>query len=44
MELGARKAGDVVAAITDGSLNRLGIKAGDRVTVIIKTTEVMIGK
>ncbi len=38
------KAGSVVAAITDGSLKRLGIKAGDRVTVIIKATEVMIGK
>jgi molybdopterin-binding protein len=37
-------AGSVVAAITDGSLKRLGIKAGDRVTVIIKATEVMIGK
>ena len=33
-----------VAAITDSSLKRLGIKAGDRVTVIIKATEVMIGK
>jgi molybdopterin-binding protein len=38
------EAGSVVAAITDGSLKRLGIKAGDRVTVIIKATEVMIGK
>jgi len=37
-------AGSVVAAITDGSLKRLGIKTGDRVTVIIKATEVMIGK
>lgn len=38
------EAGSVVAAITDGSLKRLGINAGDRVTVIIKATEVMIGK
>jgi molybdopterin-binding protein len=38
------KAGKVVAAITDGSLRRLKIKTGDRVTVIIKATEVMIGK
>ena len=38
------KAGKVVAAITDGSLKRLKLKAGDRVTAIIKSTEVMIGK
>jgi molybdate transport system regulatory protein len=38
------KAGKVVAAITDGSLRRLKLKAGDRVTVIIKATEVLIGK
>jgi molybdopterin-binding protein len=38
------KAGKVVAAITDGSLKRLKLKAGDRVTVIIKSTEVLIGK
>jgi molybdopterin-binding protein len=38
------KAGKVVAAITDGSLKRLKLKAGDRVTVIIKATEVLIGK
>ena len=36
--------GDVVAAITDASAKRLGLKAGDKVTVIIKATEVMIGK
>ena len=36
--------GDVVAAITDASAKRLGLKAGDKVTVIIKSTEVMIGK
>jgi len=38
------KAGKVVAAITAGSLNKLKLKAGDRVTVIIKATEVLIGK
>jgi molybdate transport system regulatory protein len=38
------KAGKVVAAITDGSLKRLKLKAGDKVTVIIKATEVLIGK
>jgi molybdopterin-binding protein len=38
------KAGKVVAAITDGSVKRLKLKAGDRVTVIIKATEVLIGK
>jgi len=38
------EAGSVVAAITDASLKRLGLKAGDRVTVIIKATEVLIGK
>jgi molybdopterin-binding protein len=38
------EAGTVVAAITDGSLKRLGLKSGDRVTVIIKATEVLIGK
>jgi molybdopterin-binding protein len=38
------KAGKVVAAITEGSLKRLKLKAGDRVTVIIKSTDVLIGK
>jgi molybdopterin-binding protein len=38
------EAGSVVAAITDGSRERLGLKKGDRVTVIIKATEVLIGK
>ncbi len=36
--------GDVVAAITDSSRARLALKAGDKVTVIIKSTEVLIGK
>lgn len=38
------KAGKVVAAITDSSVKRLKLKAGDKVTVIIKATEVLIGK
>lgn len=38
------EAGNVVAAITDASLKRLNLKSGDRVTVIIKATEVLIGK
>jgi molybdopterin-binding protein len=38
------KSGKVVAAITEGSLKRLKLKAGDRVTVIFKATEVLIGK
>jgi molybdopterin-binding protein len=36
--------GSVVAAITNASLERLGLKAGDRVTVIVKSTDVLIGK
>jgi molybdate transport system regulatory protein len=38
------EASTVVAAITQSSLEALGLKAGDRVTVIIKATEVIIGK
>ncbi len=38
------EASTVVAAITRGSMESLGLKAGDRVTVIIKATEVLIGK
>ena len=37
----AIEAGNVVAAITDGSRERLALKKGDRVTV---ATEVLIGK
>jgi molybdopterin-binding protein len=37
-------AGTIVAAITKGSLESLDIKKGDKVTVIIKATEVIIGK
>jgi molybdopterin-binding protein len=36
--------GQVVAAITDHSVSALDLKPGDRVTVIIKSTEVLIGK
>ncbi len=35
-------AGTVTAAITDSSRERLGLKAGDEVSVVIKSTEVMI--
>ena len=35
---------DVVAAITRGSVERLAIAEGDRVTVLIKATEVMLAK
>jgi molybdopterin-binding protein len=34
--------GSVTAAITDTSRERLGLREGDEVTVIIKATEVMI--
>ena len=40
----AVEAGGVVATITDTSRANLDVKEGDRVTVIIKSTEVMIGK
>jgi molybdopterin-binding protein len=35
---------EVVSAITRHSAERLNLKQGDAVTVIIKSTEVMIGK
>jgi molybdopterin-binding protein len=35
---------ELVAAITRGSVERLGLKEGDRVQAIIKATEVMIAK
>jgi molybdopterin-binding protein len=35
---------EIASAITRGSAERLDLKAGDEVTVIIKATEVMIGK
>jgi molybdopterin-binding protein len=34
----------VVATITRSSVERLGLKEGDRVVVIVKSTEVMIAK
>jgi molybdopterin-binding protein len=34
----------VTAAITDSSRERLGLKEGDQVYVVIKATEVMIAK
>ncbi|HWK27958.1 MAG TPA: TOBE domain-containing protein [Solirubrobacter sp.] len=34
----------VVAAITRDSAENLGLQAGDDVTVLVKATEVMIGK
>jgi molybdopterin-binding protein len=34
----------ITAAITTSSIARLGLKDGDEVTVIIKSTEVLIGK
>ena len=36
--------GELTAAITDTSRDRLKVKAGDEVTVIIKATDVMIAK
>jgi len=35
---------ELVAAITRSSVERLRLQPGDRVTAIIKATEVMIGK
>jgi molybdopterin-binding protein len=34
----------ITSAITASSARRLGLKDGDKVTVLIKATEVMIGK
>ena len=36
--------GEVVAAITRGSVESLGLKVGDEVHAVIKATEVMIAK
>jgi molybdopterin-binding protein len=36
--------GDLTAAITDTSRDRLNVKSGDEVTVVIKATDVMIAK
>ena len=38
------EAATIAAAITASSVDRLQLKTGDDVTVIIKATEVMIGK
>jgi len=35
---------EIVSAITRGSAESLALKAGDAVTVVIKSTEVMIAK
>jgi len=37
-------AGTITAAITDSSREHLDLKQGDQVSVVIKATEVMIGK
>ena len=37
-------AGLVTAAITDSSREHMELKEGDQVTVVFKSTEVMIGK
>jgi molybdopterin-binding protein len=34
----------ITSVITRSSAERLGLKAGDEVTVVIKATEVMLGK
>jgi molybdopterin-binding protein len=34
----------VVSAVTKGSVERMGLKVGDRVFAVVKATEVMIGK
>jgi molybdopterin-binding protein len=36
--------GDMTAAITDESREKLHLKVGDEVTVIIKATEVLLGR
>jgi molybdopterin-binding protein len=38
------QASDLTAVITKASVERLGLKAGDDVVVIVKSTEVLIGK
>jgi molybdopterin-binding protein len=35
---------EIVSAITRTSAEHLGLKVGDRVTAVIKSTEVLIGK
>jgi molybdopterin-binding protein len=38
------EAGTMVAAITDTSRQNMELKEGDQVVVVVKATEVMIGK
>ena len=35
---------EIVSAITRNSVESMGLKAGDQVVAIIKSTEVMVGK
>jgi molybdopterin-binding protein len=35
---------EIVSAITRGSAEQLGLKVGDEVTAVIKSTEVMVAK
>ncbi len=35
---------EIVSVITAGSCDRLGLKVGDKVSAIVKSTEVMIAK
>ncbi len=35
---------EIVSAITDSSVRRLNLQIGDEVVVVIKSTEVMIGR
>lgn len=35
---------EVVAAVTRGSVESLGLSAGDEITVVIKATEVMLAR
>jgi molybdopterin-binding protein len=35
---------EIVSAITRGSAEHMGLKAGDEVTTVIKSTEVLIAK
>ena len=35
---------EVVSLISRGSAERMGLKVGDKVTAVVKATEVMIGK
>jgi molybdopterin-binding protein len=35
---------EIVSAITRNSVKKMGLKRGDRVTAVIKATEVMIAK